>query len=56
MGHVLQHRKKEVFIEEDGERDKDPKKEQADRFAANTLIPLREYSRLVRAVSRSSRT
>ena len=48
MGHVLQHRKKEVFIEEDGERDKDPKEEQADRFAANTLIPPREYSKLVR--------
>ena len=47
VGHVLQHRKKEVFIEEEGGRDKGPQEEEADRFAANTLIPSKEYSRLV---------
>jgi len=43
-GHILLHSSKEVFIE--GSDCKSDKEEQADAFAANTLIPASEYRRL----------
>lgn len=40
-GHVLLHGKRETFLEFKGNTDS--KEEEADRFAANFLIPLTEY-------------
>ena len=41
-GHILLHGKKDVFIDESKFDDKD-KEEEANRFARNTLIPLKKY-------------
>ena len=41
-GHILLHGKKDVFIDEKGIEDND-KEQEADRFARNTLIPLKKY-------------
>ncbi|HEC13397.1 MAG TPA: addiction module antidote protein, HigA family [Acidiferrobacteraceae bacterium] len=41
-GHILLHGKKDVFIDEEEIEDND-KEQEADRFARNTLIPLKEY-------------
>ena len=38
-GHILLHGKKDVFIEEEGASGGDLKEEEANRFAANSLIP-----------------
>jgi HTH-type transcriptional regulator/antitoxin HigA len=40
-GHILLHGKKDIFLE--GENDHDEKEEQANRFAADILIPPAEY-------------
>ena len=46
-GHILLHGKREVFIENQDEVKADPKEEEADKFAAETLIPPKEYMKLV---------
>ena len=43
-GHILLHGKKDVFIESDG--DTDTKEVEANRFAANFLIPPAEFKRI----------
>lgn len=43
-GHILLHGKRDVFIEEEG--DKDEKEQEADRFAADWLIPPGEWRRI----------
>jgi HTH-type transcriptional regulator/antitoxin HigA len=43
-GHILKHGKRDVFIENDGE--KDEKEDEANQFAADFLIPATEYRRL----------
>jgi plasmid maintenance system antidote protein VapI len=45
-GHILLHGKREVFVEEEG-IEGDEKEEQANRFAADSLIPQRQYQRLL---------
>ncbi|MBI4829954.1 MAG: HigA family addiction module antidote protein [Candidatus Lindowbacteria bacterium] len=48
VGHVLLHGKKDVFIEiSDKDSQRSEKELEADKFAANTLIPPREVRRLV---------
>jgi hypothetical protein len=46
-GHILRHGKRDVFVE-DGQVD-DTHEHEADRFAADTLIPSRELARLFTA-------
>ncbi len=46
-GHILLHGKKDVFIDESKFDDKD-KEEEANRFARNALIPLKEYRVFIR--------
>jgi addiction module HigA family antidote len=43
-GHILKHGKREIFIEDGGNQDE--KEEEANRFAADFLIPPVEYRRL----------
>lgn len=45
--HILKHSKKRLFIECDGQ-ERDEQEREADEFAQNTIIPLREYSTLLR--------
>jgi len=45
-GHILLHGKRDVFLEEDDGRDA-RKEQEADRFAANVLIPPDDWRRLV---------
>jgi Zn-dependent peptidase ImmA (M78 family) len=45
-GHILLHGKTSVFIDEEG-RDTNEFEEEANRFAANTLIPERKYKAFV---------
>jgi plasmid maintenance system antidote protein VapI len=45
-GHILLHGKKDVFVEEEGIEGGE-KEEQANRFAAESLIPRRQYQRLL---------
>jgi hypothetical protein len=44
-GHVLLHRKSDAFLE--GVGDDTPEEREADRFAADCLIPRSEYERLI---------
>ncbi|HDS03147.1 MAG TPA: helix-turn-helix domain-containing protein [Firmicutes bacterium] len=56
LGHIYyEHNKKLIIVdcEKDGFTDKE-KEEQADRFAKETLIPKREYGRLVESLERTS--
>jgi HTH-type transcriptional regulator/antitoxin HigA len=53
LGHLLLHGKREVFVELP-EAPKTEKEEEADRFAADTLIPPRTLSRLQRMKPYSS--
>ena len=46
-GHILLHGKKEVFIEEESQKDKDVKEQEADIFARDTLIHPKKYARLI---------
>lgn len=47
-GHILEHGKKDVFLEDDKGLEKDQKKEkEADEFAAEWLIPGKIYSKLI---------
>ena len=53
-GHIVQHGKRDIFVHlEDGERD--GKEEDANRFAAEMLIPWREYDSFVRENERFSK-
>ena len=45
-GHILLHGKKEVFIEDDGDN---AKEDEADKFASDFLIPVKEYDRFIRS-------
>ena len=45
-GHILLHGKKEVFIEGDG---KNSKEDEADNFASDFLIPLKQYRQFIRS-------
>ncbi len=45
-GHILLHGKRDVFVEEEG-IEEDEKEAQANRFAADSLIPPRQYQRLL---------
>ncbi|WAM33280.1 HigA family addiction module antitoxin [Caldicellulosiruptor morganii] len=47
LGHILKHNRKEVFIEGDEETAKCELEQEADNFAANTLIPYREYKKFI---------
>ena len=52
-GHIVKHGKRDVFIDvEDGEHD--AKEQEADQFAAETLIPANQYARFVRKNKRVS--
>ena len=46
VGHILLHGKKEVFIEGDSQ---DSKEDQANSFAADILIPSREYRQFIQS-------
>ena len=46
-GHILLYGKKEVFIEDDNNKREREKEEQADRFAANFLIPRASWQRFI---------
>ena len=45
-GHILKHGKKDMFLEQDGERGEDAKEREADRFAADLLIPPAMYRKI----------
>lgn len=45
-GHILKHKKKDVFIEDD---QKDEKEREADRFASDFLIPPKKYEEFLGA-------
>ncbi len=45
-GHILLHGKKEIFIEGDG---KNSKEDEADRFASDFLIPLKQYKQFIQS-------
>jgi HTH-type transcriptional regulator/antitoxin HigA len=45
LGHILLHGKRDQFIEDDAQT-QDPKELEADRFAANTLIPAQRATEL----------
>ncbi len=45
-GHIILHGKKDIFIEENNGLDVDPKELQADEFAADLLIPKKDYRTL----------
>ncbi|OQX86673.1 hypothetical protein B6D60_05685, partial [candidate division KSB1 bacterium 4484_87] len=53
IGHILLHGKQIVFLEEDnlGHRLNNDYEKEANRFAANTLIPLNEYKAFLKAKS-----
>ena len=46
LGHIILHGKKEIFIEEDNKYT--DKETEADKFAANRLIPKKDFKRLVK--------
>jgi Zn-dependent peptidase ImmA (M78 family) len=46
VGHILLHGKKAVFLEGEGQSDKDEKEREADRFAADILIPPKDAAQL----------
>lgn len=46
-GHILLHGKKDVFIEDDDNKNESEKEEQANRFAANFLIPSASWQRFI---------
>ncbi|SPD73985.1 Addiction module antidote protein, HigA family [uncultured Desulfobacterium sp.] len=46
-GHIIKHGRKDIFIEGSDISMDDNKEEEANRFAAECLIPLSEYNRLV---------
>jgi len=48
-GHIIKHGKKKIFIEGSSIDMEDNKEEEANRFAAEFLIPSPEYNRLVRS-------
>lgn len=52
-GHLILHGKRDVFLEEEGIRDE--KESEADRLAADTLIPPAEMKRFIRAGQLSKR-
>jgi len=45
-GHILKHGKKDMFLENDGGQDTEKEKE-ADKFAADFLIPQRDWTRFI---------
>lgn len=45
-GHIILHGKKEVFIEGDS---RDPKEDEANRFASDMLIPPKQYRQFIQA-------
>jgi HTH-type transcriptional regulator / antitoxin HigA len=47
IGHVLQHKTKQTFINQENVSEKDELEEQADIFASKTWIPGNEYKKLV---------
>ncbi len=46
LGHILLHGKRDEYIEYDDDKE-DFKEKEADKFAANTLIPEKKYSRFI---------
>lgn len=48
IGHIFLHGKREVFIEEENNSTEKPKEVEADNFAANKLIPKKDFKRLVK--------
>ncbi|MDZ7759077.1 MAG: HigA family addiction module antitoxin [Desulfovermiculus sp.] len=47
-GHILLHGKKEVFLEDEGQEQASDKETEANTFAANMLIPPKEYTKLTK--------
>ncbi|AZT90161.1 addiction module antidote protein, HigA family [Caldicellulosiruptor changbaiensis] len=47
LGHILKHGRKEVFIEGDDGISKCELEEEADNFAANILIPYKDYKKFI---------
>lgn len=47
IGHVLQHKTTQVFINQDNISKKSPNEEQADKFASEALFPANSYNKLV---------
>ena len=53
-GHILLHGKKEIFIEDSDNREE--KEKEADRFAANFLIPLNAWQKFISNANYQSKT
>ncbi len=48
-GHIILHGKREVFIENEESQSQNSKEKEANKFAADTLIPPKEYAKLVQS-------